>query len=119
MFARGGSMRRMKSRFGVVFSLSSIVGVACSHNEPGPATPGAAGGATAAAGTGKECPADYTIDDCEDGTNQVKVQKGRNGYWYTFVDKVGSTVSPPFGKTFIMSKGGPNGGSMYTAQFLG
>jgi endoglucanase len=111
----------MKSCFGVVVSLSSIIGMACSHNEPGPATAGgagAAGGATAAAVVGKECPVDYTIDDCEDGTNQVKVQKGRNGYWYTFVDKVGSTISPPFGKTFIMSKGGPNG-SMYTAQFLG
>lgn len=58
------------------------------------------------------------IDDCEDANNQVKVQKGRNGYWYTFVDKVGSTISPPTNHTFIMSKGGVNG-SAIAARFLG
>jgi len=114
-------MRCTKSCLAAVMALSAVVAVACSHNEPGPTTGGAQGQAAAAATpAGKSCPADYVIDDCEDGTNQVKVQKGRNGYWYTFVDKVGSTISPPFGKTFIMSKGGvPAGESLYAAQFLG
>lgn len=117
-------MRCMNSWFGAVLVLSpvlAVTGVACSHNEPTPGTPAGSTAAAAApaAASGKECPADYMIDDCEDGTNQVKVQKGRNGYWYTFVDKVGSTVSPPFGHTFIMSKGGATKDSMYTAQFLG
>lgn len=91
--------------------------VACSHSEPPPAAAGGgtAGGQTAAV---KDCPPEYMIDDCEDANNQVKVQKGRNGYWYTFVDKVGSTISPPTNHTFIMSKGGVNG-SAIAARFLG
>lgn len=99
--------------------LSLGVAVACSHTEPGPVT-GGAGAQAAAAGpvAGKDCPPEYAIDDCEDGTNQVKVQKGRNGYWYTFIDNAGSTISPPAKTTFKMSKGGVNG-SMYGAQFLG
>ena len=115
-------MRPMRWSFGVVFTLASVVVAACSHNEPGASTAGSSGaaGSSAAAASvaGKECPLDYTIDDCEDGQNQVKVQKGRNGYWYTFLDKVGTTITPPAGKTFIMSQGGPNG-SMYTARMMG
>lgn len=117
-------MRQKRSCFAVVVGCSALacfgVVAACTHNEPGTgaAAPSGGTGATTAAVAGKDCPADYTIDDCEDGTNQVKVQKGRNGYWYTFIDKQGSTISPPAGHTFIMSKGGLNG-SMYAAQFLG
>ncbi|HEX4449037.1 MAG TPA: carbohydrate binding domain-containing protein [Polyangiaceae bacterium] len=55
----------------------------------------------------KDCPADFTIDDAEDGNNQILLQGGRKGYWYTFVDKAGSTLSPPAGTKFIMSSGGP------------
>jgi endoglucanase len=115
----------LQSCFGPVLSLSVLALAACSHNEPGAAAAGSSGAAaTPAAGgggasvAGKSCPTDYTIDDCEDGQNQVKVQKGRNGYWYTFVDQAGSTISPPFKHTFIMSKGGPND-SAYAAQILG
>lgn len=54
----------------------------------------------------KDCPADFTIDDGEDDNNQLVIQKGRKGYWYTFVDKAGSTLSPPAGTKFLMSPGG-------------
>ncbi len=114
-------MTPLRSSIGVVLALSSAL-MACSHNEPGPSTAAASGAtgpaAAPAAVAGKECPVDFTIDDCEDGQNQVKVQKGRNGYWYTFLDKVGTTITPPAGKTFIMSQGGPNG-SAYAARMLG
>jgi hypothetical protein len=76
----------------LVFVLASAVLLACGHNDPTPATAGAAGASTPGAATtasGKECPLEYTVDDCEDGTNQVKVHKGRNGYWYTFIDRPG------------------------------
>jgi endoglucanase len=94
--------------------IASFPLLACSHTEPSPTT----GGAGASTQAGKDCPPSYTIDDSEDANNQVKVQNGRNGYWYTFIDKVGSTISPPANHTFIMSKGGANG-SMYAARFLG
>lgn len=107
-----------KSHFAGTAVVLSVL-VACSHTEPAPATAAPGGGASVGGlGAAKECPPEYTIDDCEDANNQVKVQKGRNGYWYTFVDKVGSTISPPANHTFIMSKGGANG-SAIAARFIG
>lgn len=61
------------------------------------------------------------ISDGEDNNNQVEVLEGRGGYWYTFVDDVGSTVWPEAGShggTFEMSPGGANG-SAYTARMHG
>jgi len=55
----------------------------------------------------KDCPPEFTVDDAEDDNNQILVQKGRKGFWYTFVDKAGTTLSPPAGTKFIMSPGGP------------
>jgi endoglucanase len=66
----------------------------------------------------KDCPQDFVIDDTEDNNNQVLIQKGRNGYWYTFVDKAGSTITPPSQSTFIMSAGGANG-SQHAAHMMG
>jgi endoglucanase len=66
----------------------------------------------------KECPADFTVDDAEDNNNQVIVQKGRKGYWYTFVDKAGTTLTPPAGTKFIMSAGGPKD-SKHAARMMG
>ena len=34
------------------------------------------------------------IDDAEDGDSQVAKVGGRDGYWFTFVDAAGSTVTP-------------------------
>jgi len=61
---------------------------------------------------GKKCPADGIIDDGEDQNNQVTTKKGRGGYWYTFADKAGTTVTPTAGDqggTFAMSPGGASG----------
>ena len=59
----------------------------------------------------KACGPDGVIDDFEDNNNQNAVVDGRGGYWYTFVDDVGSTVWPEAGKaggTFTPSEGGNN-----------
>ena len=61
------------------------------------------------------------IDNGEDGNNQVVVRDGRTGYWYTFVDKQGSTVVPEAGEnggTFSMTPGGAHG-SKYAANVHG
>src|SRR5258708_3873105 len=48
------------------------------------------------------------IEDGEDGDDQILLREGRNGYVYTFVDKEGSTVSPPE-NGFQMAEGGAEG----------
>lgn len=80
-----------------------------------------AGGATASSGALKACGPEGLIDDGEDGNNQNNPEGGRGGYWYTFVDKVGTTVTPTAGEqggTFTMSPGGANG-SKFAANFKG
>jgi endoglucanase len=79
-----------------------------------PKTQGAGGaaGSVESSPEGKKCPPDAVIDDGEDNNHQAIAQKGRGGYWYTFVDKAGSTVSPTAGEqggTFAMAPGGANG----------
>jgi endoglucanase len=76
------------------------------------------GAAAANSPEGTPCPADGTIDDSEDNNNQVAMKKGRSGYWYTFMDKAGSTMTPAAGGTFTMSPGGANG-SGYAAHVSG
>ncbi len=66
----------------------------------------------------KDCPADFTVDDAEDNNNQVQVQSGRKGFWYTFVDKAGTAISPPAGTKFLMSPGGARD-SKYAARMIG
>ncbi len=58
---------------------------------------------------GKACPPEATIEDGEDGNNQVIVQDGRSGYIYTYSDPAGSTVEPAGGGVFSMTPGGANG----------
>lgn len=56
-------------------------------------------------------PGEGMISDGEHA-NQVNQIKGRGGYWYTFVDKSGSTITPTsgaLGGTFSMTKGGRDG----------
>jgi endoglucanase len=74
-----------------------------------PDSPAASGGGVASAADGKKCPPDGVIDDSEDGNNNVSLKKGRNGYWYTFLDKAGSTITPANGVAFPMAAGGANG----------
>jgi len=66
----------------------------------------------------KECPPDFAIDDAEDNNNQVLLHGGRSGYWYTFVDKAGTAISPPAGTKFLMSPGGSKD-SKYAARMIG
>ncbi len=71
---------------------------------------------------GKACPAsEGLIADGENNSNQIPTIKGRGGYWYTFVDSNGSTITPTAGSqggTFAMSAGGANG-SKYAAHMSG
>jgi endoglucanase len=67
------------------------------------------------------CGPEGMIDDLEDNNNQVMVQAGRSGYWYTFVDEAGSTIEPTAGAkggTFTAAEGGANG-SAYAGRFKG
>jgi endoglucanase len=85
----------------------------------------AGGGAVAAVSGGEsgglsKC-ADGLVDDGEDGDHKVADKGGRGGYWYTYVDKAGSTVTPTAGEaggTFAMSDGGA-GGSKKAARMSG
>lgn len=70
---------------------------------------------------GSPCPASALIEDGEDNNNQVMVQDGRSGYWYTFADHEGTTIEPASsetGVTFSFAKGGVNG-SQYAARMAG
>lgn len=86
------------------------------ENAPATGGPGVASAESTA--DGKACPADGVIDDSEDNDNHVSLKKGRSGYWYTFVDKAGSTIVPPAGGIFNMSPGGANG-STHSAHASG
>jgi endoglucanase len=63
------------------------------------------------------CKALATIDDFEDGNDQIYSIEGRGGYIYTYVDETGSKVSPPENK-FMVSKGGV-GESKYAVRVKG
>lgn len=76
------------------------------------------GGPTTAAAALKPCGPDGLIDDGEDNNNKVAVVGGRGGYWYTYGDKIGSTISPAKGGTFTMSPGGAND-SKFAAEMKG
>jgi endoglucanase len=68
----------------------------------------------------KECGPDGLIDDFEDNNNQISVFDDRGGYWYTYADKLGSTVWPEQGDnggTFTTSEGG--NGSKYAVNMKG
>src|SRR5450432_986329 len=71
---------------------------------------------------GKTCPAsEGMISDGEANSNQVNPIKNRGGYWYTFVDTNGSTVTPTAGSqggTFAMTEGGAKG-TKYAAHAFG
>ncbi len=71
---------------------------------------------------GRPCPPQVgMISDGETGANQTNPIQGRGGYWYTFVDKAGSTVTPLSGDqggTFQMTEGGANG-TKYAARMSG
>ena len=68
----------------------------------------------------KECGPDGLIDDMEDNNNQIAIVGERGGYWYTYVDKDGSTVWPvpgDSGGTFTMVENGHD--SKFAAEMKG
>jgi endoglucanase len=90
------------------FCLVLLAGLAAGCIAPPPAGGGAASPSTSNA---KSCGPEGVIDDGEDGNNQVSDSGGRGGYWYTFLDKVGSSITPkPEGQggKFAMAQGGAN-----------
>jgi endoglucanase len=100
-------------RFLVLFLLAGAV-AAQGCVAPGAVPENASGGAL------KECGAEGAIDDFEDNNNQNHVVDGRGGYWYTYVDKAGSTVWPEAGEaggTFTPSEPGYN--SKFAAEVKG
>ncbi|MGA3124187.1 MAG: hypothetical protein ABSF69_25795 [Polyangiaceae bacterium] len=113
------SRRRLFFVPALVATLACLGSAACSHNEPGAATAAAGGPSPGPSSVSeKECTGDYVIDDIADANNQILVQAGRKGYWYTFVDKVGTTITPPAGHKFIQSPGGANG-LAFAAHMMG
>jgi hypothetical protein len=78
----------------------------------------AGGGGASSASTAalKSCGPEGLIDDGEDGNNKIAGVGGRGGYWYTFVDKIGSTTAPS--GTFKMAEGGANN-SKSAARYKG
>jgi len=109
----------MRSRSAwVALGIASLAVGACGG---GSTSTGGASGPPApgpAAVPDKDCPHEFQVDDLEDNNNQVLIQKGRNGYWYTFVDKAGTTITPPSQGTFLVSAGGA-GGSQHAAHMMG
>ncbi len=97
--------------------VSLIYGVAlCIGCRPNPMDPGLKNTTE-----GAPCPASGLFDDGEDNNNQVLLQEGRAGYWYTYADNDGSTIDPPPGATggiFSFTQGGAHG-SAYAARMKG
>ena len=109
------SMRDPRFPFAILFLLLSTGAAGVTMG--GCVAPGAQTSASAAL---KECGPEGLIDDFEDNNNQNAAVDGRGGYWYTFVDKAGSTVSPEAGEaggTFTPAEGGYN--SKYAAEVKG
>jgi hypothetical protein len=63
------------------------------------------------------CEKQAMIDDGEDRDDQILVRQGRGGYVYTFVDKVGSTMTPSE-TSFKMDRNGAQG-SKYAIHIRG
>jgi len=55
--------------------------------------------------------ADGLIDDFEDGDNQTTLEAGRDGYWYTAHDSLGSEYTIP-AQGFSTAEGGADGSAM-------
>jgi len=85
---------------------SGCVGV--SQQKADPSAPSSA--ALAACPGGLVPAADGNIDDFEDGNNQTNQQGGRDGYWYTAKDSLGSTMTVP-AEGFSTTQGGADGSS--------
>jgi hypothetical protein len=75
--------------------------LSCASSTPAPATPAAEAAPapapsteSAAASAGAASCANPQLDDLEDGDNRGAMVDARGGYWYTFKDSLGTTLSP-------------------------
>jgi endoglucanase len=134
-------MRRVSHWLGSAFLALSMA--ACITSGPEPASPAPAAAAaksssTAVSSSSVESTAkfcakghseDVLLEDMEDNDNRILVKDGRGGYWFSFRDDKGSTLTPdsdsqtswckpPPSKIFPMAEGGA-GGSKHSARFQG
>jgi endoglucanase len=116
--------RNWTTPFALSIGLGTLV-AATGCIAPQPSAPGAAPGSPASIGGAssfKDCGPEGLVDDGEDGNNQNLPVGNRGGYWYTFMDKTGTTTVTPMagdqGGTFAMSEGGANG-TKFAANFKG
>jgi endoglucanase len=109
---------RTRSTAALALTLATLTAPACGGGAATTSTAASAPTMASVTASDKECPPDFAIDDAEDNNNQVLLRGGRSGYWYTFVDKAGSTITPPSQITFLMSPGGAHG-SLYAARMMG
>ena len=68
----------------------------------------------------KDCGPNGLIDDFEDNNNQIATLEDRGGYWYTYADKEGSTITPEQGDkggVFTLVEGGHD--SKYAVEMKG
>jgi len=91
--------------FGAV--ISSVAAGCIGVSERKAPAPGVADFKACRAGTRPA--ADGLVDDFEDGNNQLTVSAGRDGYWWSAHDPVGSTLAPD---PFAPSDGGADGSAM-------
>jgi hypothetical protein len=108
------ALARVFARFvGVTLATSAA---ACITSIPdGAAQPKSAPVRSAVGPELSEC-ASGSIDDLEDGNSQILTNEGRGGYWYSYADTFGTTVSPE--DEFVPSAGGA-GGSTKAAHISG
>ena len=126
---RGAALASTRALWPLTISLAAIATTDCigaGWESPGALTPRSsvvAAQSTASAPAAKG--PDFTkemkpcengvIDDLEDNDNKVEPLENRSGYWFTYVDALGTTLSPA---PFAMSPGGA-GGSNFAAHISG
>jgi hypothetical protein len=80
--------------------LLCLAASSCASSTPAPATPAPAPSAAAvssesvAASAGAASCANLKLDDLESGDNRSASVDGRGGYWFSFKDATGTTLSP-------------------------
>jgi hypothetical protein len=86
-------------RLALSHGLLCLAASSCASSTPAPASPEvptapALPSESAAASAGAASCANLQLDDLEDGDNRSPIVDGRGGYWFTFKDSTGTTLSP-------------------------
>jgi len=95
---------------GTAGTVSTGTAGTASTGTAGTASTGMAGSGAGGGGALTVCPAppaagtmtDLLIDDLEDGNNSIARVGSRTGYWYTYLDALGSTIVPKPDATGLM-----------------